>query len=318
MADLIDALLDDEGALLATVLDQTHDCIKLLNLDGIIQYVNRQGASVMELKSPAELVGLSYLDRWPASVRNTIENSLAAAQRGDLGRFTASRAQPNGLPSWWDVTVSPVRRTSGTITHFLTIARDATVEVRERERVETVSLEMRHRLQNSLSVAAGIVSLSARGRPEVSAFAIELVERIGHLANVQALVLDQNANTCLTQIVPTLFGAYCEGAGIEIGTLPQATLRYEGMQALSMCYGELATNSLKYGALRHGNRISIAGGIRDGMVELVWREDTNFGVPRPGGQGLHLVERLIRTAGGALRREVDAAEMRIFLTLPVD
>ena len=33
----VDALTDENGALLAAVLDQTHDCIKLLDRDGVIQ-----------------------------------------------------------------------------------------------------------------------------------------------------------------------------------------------------------------------------------------------------------------------------------------
>lgn len=317
VAEQIDALLDSEGALLATVLDQTHDCIKLLNLDGVIHYVNRQGASAMELSSPAELIGLSYLDRWPASVRTIVEASLESARHGDLGRFQASRPQPSGLPSWWDVTVSPVRAAGGAITHFLTIARDMTIEVRERERVETIGLEMRHRLQNSLSVAGGIVALSARGLPEVATFATEVVRRIGHLADVQALVLDPVADTCLTQVIPALFGAYGDEAGIEFGELPKAKLSYESMQALSLCYGELATNSLKYGALRNGDRIHIEGSVVENEIRLVWCEQTKFGAARPGGQGLRLVERLIRTAGGTLRREVDGTQMRTFVSLPM-
>ncbi len=316
VAERINALLDGEGALLATVLDQTNDCIKLLDLDGIIQYVNRQGASVMELVSPAALIGLSYADRWPPAVRATIRDTLAAARLGQLGRFTASRARPNGLPSWWDVMVSPVRTASGDITHFITIARDTTMEVRERERVETISLEMRHRLKNSLAVACGIVALSTRGRPEVRDFANDLIRRIGHLSDAQALVLDPDADTCLSQVVPALFAAYGDGAGVELGDLPKARLSYAGMQALSLCFGELATNSLKYGALRDGRRIRISGATRDGVIELSWREETDFGTARPGGQGLTLAERLIRTAGGTLDRALDPGEMRTVVRLP--
>lgn len=310
-------LLDGDGGLLATVLDQTHDCIKLLDLDSTIQYVNRQGASVMELSSPAELIGHSYLERWPASVRTAIEASFAAAQSGALGRFSGARPQPNGSLSWWDVTVSPVRASFGDITHFLTIARDTTVEVRERDRVDAISLEMRHRLKNSLSVAAGIVALSARGRPEVSSFATELVRRIGHLADIQGRLLDPGGDTCVTQIVPTLCGAYGDGTSIEIGTLPVAKLSYTSAQALSLCYGELATNSLKHGALRRGARIHISGSLRDELIELVWCEDSQFKTERRSGQGLELVERLIGTAGGYFRREVQPDAMQTFIMLPI-
>jgi PAS domain S-box-containing protein len=316
LTENIEALVDSEGALLATVLDQTHDCVKLLDLDGIIQYVNRQGALAMELSSPSELIGQSYLARWPEEVRPVLEDALAAARDGELGRFTASRPQPNGLPSWWDVTVSPVRASSGAITHFVTIARDMTAEMLERERVEAIGLEMRHRLKNALTVASGIVMLSARGRPEVSDFASEIATRLGQLASVEALILNPDADKNLAQMVPALAAAYGSNAGLDFGALPEVQLSDQAMQAVALCCGELATNSLKYGALRNGGRVRIDGEARDGHVELSWCEDTDFGTARPGGQGLHLIERLIRTASGTFKREIGPGQMRATMTLP--
>lgn len=312
----IEPLVDSEGALLATVLDQSHDCIKLLSLDGKIEYVNRQGAAAMELSSPSELVGASYLDRWPAEMRETIQAALAAAQHGELRRFTGSRPQPNGKPSWWDVTVSPVRTAAGTITHFVTIARDMTAETVERERVAAISLEMQHRLKNAITVASGIVMLSARGRPDVSAFANEIVTRFGQLGHVQAQILNPDADTRVAAIVPLIVEAYGKSATLEFGELPDVRVAHRAMQALALCFGELATNSLKYGALRDGRPVRISGSARDGAIELTWTEDTEFGATRDGGQGLRLIERLVGTAGGTFKRDIEPHFMRALIVLP--
>lgn len=312
----IEPLVDNEGALLATVLDQSHDCIKLLSLDGKIEYVNRQGAAAMELSSPSELVGASYLDRWPAEMRETIQEALAAAQQGERCRFVGSRPQPNGEPSWWDVAVSPVRTAAGTITHFVTIARDMTAETVERERVAAISLEMQHRLKNALTVASGIVMLSARGRPDVSAFANEIVTRFAQLGQVQAQILDPDADTRIPAIVPLIAEAYGKSAMLEFGELPDVRLPHRAMQALALSFGELATNSLKYGALRDGRAVRISGTMRDGAIELTWTEDTQFGAPRPGSQGLGLIERLVGTAGGSFRRDIEPHVMRAQIILP--
>jgi two-component sensor histidine kinase len=210
-----------------------------------------------------------------------------------------------------------VRASSGAITHFVTIAREMTAVVLERERVEAISLEMRHRLKNALTVASGIVMLSARGRAEVSDFASEIATRLGQLASVEALILDPHADKSLAQMVPALAAAYGSNAGLDFGTLPEVQLSDQGMQALALCCGELATNSLKYGALRDGGRVRIDGEARDGFVELSWCEETDFGRARPGGQGFHLIERLIRTAGGTFRREIDPGLMRATMMLPL-
>ncbi len=317
MTEEIEALAGSQGTLLATVLDESHDCIKLLTLDGVIQYVNRQGALAMEIASPTELVGQVYMSRWPTAVQPDIERALSAALGGRLGRFTGSRPQPNGSPSWWDVSVSPVRSSSGDVTHFVTIARDMTAEVIERERVAAISLEMRHRLKNALTVAGGIVMLGARDRPEVAEFAQEVVARFNQLSSIQSLILDPQADKRLPQIVRKLGSAYGDGANLEFGHLPEIHLSDQSMQALALCYGELATNSLKYGALRNGGRVRVDGQMIEDKLEISWLEETGFGAARPGGQGLTLIERLIKTAGGSFRREILEAEMRAIVTMPV-
>ena len=83
-----------------------------------------------------------------------------------------------------------------------------TAETVERERVAAISLEMQHRLKNALTVASGIVMLSARGRPDVSAFANEIITRFGQLGHVQAQILNPDADTRIAAIVPMIAEAY--------------------------------------------------------------------------------------------------------------
>ena len=44
MADLIEALVDSQPALLSALLDQTHDCIELLDGEARILFVNREAS----------------------------------------------------------------------------------------------------------------------------------------------------------------------------------------------------------------------------------------------------------------------------------
>lgn len=115
-----------------------------------------------------------------------------------------------------------------------------------------------------------------------------------------------------------LTDAYGDAARLEFGDLPDVRLSHQGMQALALCFGELATNSLKYGALREGRPVTIGGRRDDGFVELSWTESTRFGSARPGGQGLGLMERLIGTAGGSFRRDLSEDRMMAVVRLPVE
>ncbi|MES2451936.1 MAG: PAS domain-containing protein [Pseudomonadota bacterium] len=317
VAEPVDTLIDSHNVLLAALLDQTHDCIKLLDRDGRILFVNREGAIAMELTSPTDLIGQSWVERWPVDARAQVEAALAAASVGEVARVKAARPGPDRSIHWWDVTVTPIRGEDDEIARFLTIARDMTAEVTERQRVTAISAEMRHRLKNALTVASGLTMLSARSRPEARAFAEDITARFAQLAAVQDLILNPSSTRRFVDIVPLLASAYGDGSLLKFGYLPDVQLNDTAMQALALAFGELATNSLKYGALQQGQTISIEGEVDHGMLQLTWREQTEFGPPREGGQGLGLIEQLVRASRGAFTRQLNRNVFIARLSLPI-
>jgi len=308
--------IDSASPLLAALLDQSHECIKLLDHEGRILFVNRQGAAAMELSSPHELHGLSWIDRWPEAARAEVSNAFRAARNGTAARFTASRPDPHGGQRWWDVTVTPTGDERDGTAHILTIARDITAEVTERERVVAITAEMRHRLKNAMTIAAGIVTMSARSRPEAQPFATEVCERFAQLAALQDLLLDPAREKRLPDIVPLLANAYGGGSLLRFGAYPEVCLGHAAMQALALAFGELATNSLKYGALKRGRPIEIGATASDRLLHLAWREPTDFGDPREGGQGLGLIDRLVAASGGSFEREVRDGLLNARISVP--
>lgn len=292
--------IEDPGALLGVVLDQTHDCIKLLDHDGTIRYVNERGAIAMELRTPSELIGLNWVERWPAAARPAVERAMAEALSGKAARFSASRVIGD-KQSWWDVTVTPAR-SAPAIEHLLVIARDMTIEVEERERVAAVSAEMRHRLRNAMTIAAALMNMAARGRPELQDFTNEVTSRLAQLGRIQELVLDPSSRKSFGQTVSLLGSIY---PNLEIGPLPDIEVDDRLMQAVALTFGELATNSLKYGALKRGAHVRVGGRLARGELELEWEEETVFGEAREGGQGFGLIDRIIRISGGRIERSID-------------
>lgn len=317
MTQLAENLIDSQNGLLAALLDQADECIKLLDDDGRILFVNRGGAAAMELASPETVLGQRWVDRWPEAARADVEAALAAARAGEIGRIRAARPGPQGTSRWWDVTVTPLRADTGNTRRFLTIARDVTAEVTERQRVAAISAEMRHRLKNALTVASGLVMMSARSRPELKAFAAEIGERFARLSAVQELILDPSSAKRFSEMVPLLASAYGDATALEFGDLPEVHLSDPALQALALTFGELATNSLKYGALKQGASIRIEGDERDGELHISWREQTAFATPREGGQGLELIDRLIRASGGSFTPHCENGVFIAKLSLPI-
>ncbi|MBR0553056.1 PAS domain-containing protein [Stakelama marina] len=303
--------------MLATVLDQTHDCVKILSLDGVIQYVNRQGAESMELSDPEELVGRRWIELWPEEARPKVEHAIDQARLGERERFEAFRYNIKGRPGWWDVTVAPVRDDDGTVQYLVSIARDATAEVAERDRADAISTEMRHRLKNSLTVAAGLLMLSARNKPEVQGFATAVAEKLGQLANLQAMLLERADNKNLREVIPELMKVYAEQSLIEFGTLPEIIMSDGAMQALALVFGELCTNSLKYGAMKNGLKVQVDARHGDGELCLDWVEPTRIAERRPGGQGHGLIERMLQANGGSVAFTEEGDLLRVQVRLPV-
>lgn len=302
----------DSEALLRTVLDQTHDCIKLLGRDGTIRYVNERGAIAMELRMPSELAGLSWVDRWPRETRGTVERALDQARSGEVARFTGARTIA-GRPTWWDVTVTPVHAAEAA-EYLLVVSRDMTAEVRERERAEAVSAEMRHRLRNAMTIASALVQMGARGRPELQAFAEEVAFRFAQLGRVQELVLDHSLKKSLSQVVALLGDVY---ENLEIAPMPEVELDDAVMQALALAFGELATNSLKYGALKHGTRVRLEAQILGEELVFTWQEQSVPTPLRPGGQGLNLIDRIMWASGGRVERQIEQGWFTVRAVFPL-
>lgn len=172
-------------------------------------------------------------------------------------------------------------------------------------------------MKNALGIAGAIVAMSARGKPEVRAFADEVTARFGQIAAIQDLLLDPAREKRLADLVPLLADAYGGPLLIRFGAAPDARLGESAMQALALSFGELATNSLKYGALKHGKPVDVSGTVAGDMLQLIWRDPTVFGPPRPGAQGLDLVDRLVGASGGRVERTVADGIYRARLWLPV-
>lgn len=89
------------------------------------------------------------------------------------------------------------------------------------------------------------------------------------------------------------------------------------MQALALAFGELATNSLKYGALKNRARVRINGRIIGHELELTWQEEAVLAEARAGGQGLELMDRIVRASRGRIEREIEDQRFTIRATFPL-
>ena len=108
------------------VLESTSDCIKVLDLDGRLLYMNPGGMCLLEIVDLTPYLKAEWLCFWQDEVREEVEAAIAAAKAGEQGRFQGFCATAKGTPKWWDVGVAPIRNGAGEVVQLLSTSRDIT------------------------------------------------------------------------------------------------------------------------------------------------------------------------------------------------
>lgn len=119
------ALLGNDG-LLAAVLSGSGDCIKILDLDGRLQFMSEGGKRVMEVDDFNALKGCPWPDFWEGEGNTAARQAIADARAGKAVRFLGAANTARGTPKFWDVQVLPILDADGRATHLLSISKDIT------------------------------------------------------------------------------------------------------------------------------------------------------------------------------------------------
>jgi formate hydrogenlyase transcriptional activator len=111
----------------------SRDCIKVLDLEGRLVYMNEGGMQVLEICDVGPFLNGSWIDFWEGADREAARNAVETAREGGTGRFVGYfETRINRHPRWWDVVVSPIRDANGKPECLLALSRDVT-EIKQKE-----------------------------------------------------------------------------------------------------------------------------------------------------------------------------------------
>ena len=116
-------------AFLRAILAASPDCVKVLSLDGTIEFMNQRGLELNQLSSSEAVLGCSYVDRWPEDERDKIRAAIAAARAGESSRAEGFCPTAQGEARWWEVSFAALQPESGP-PKLIAISRDVTKRVR--------------------------------------------------------------------------------------------------------------------------------------------------------------------------------------------
>lgn len=218
---------------------------------------------------------------------------------GDEVRWVAARGQGDDL--------GIVGRT------MFGIFLDVTGRKQAEEGNELLAGEMSHRVKNLLSIASGLTAISSRSAKSVEEMARELTERLTALGRAHDLVRPlpggQGNAALLGDLLTVLLAPY-DDLGAFKGRLRVAVERMgvgqSSATALALVIHELATNSMKYGALSAPSGTLDISSEPDGEdVVLRWVERGGPHVDAPNGLSGFGSKLLQRSVTGHLGGKID-------------
>lgn len=302
--------------LLANVMNSTAEGIYGVDKDGCCSFANQSCLEILGFSSRQEVLGKNmhqlvhhhYSDGTEFPVKDCpIYQSLMTSERVHVGDGVFWRKDGTPLPvEYWSY---PLMR-DGVVTGSVVTFYDVTDRKHAEEARELLMKEVNHRANNLLTIVQSIARQTARESTGED-FSGKLIDRLRSLSALQDLIISGDwkavnlADLARSQI--SHFGGMvenrCRMEGPEIDLTPAAA------QGIGMAFHELATNSIKHGALSvESGTVSVSWHIEEtqngDFFEIVWQERDGPIVEQPERQGFGSTV-IKRMAAAAVNGTVD-------------
>ena len=142
-----------EAAFLRSVLASSGDCIKVLDLDAKLSFMNEHGQRLLEVSDFNAIRGCAWPDFWQDEGNVEANAAVAAARAGGFGHFVGMSNTMAGTPKWWHVQVTPIPGADGKPEKLLCVSRD----ISDAKRTGHLLALSEERLSAALS-ASGVVA----------------------------------------------------------------------------------------------------------------------------------------------------------------
>ncbi|MBF0678400.1 MAG: PAS domain-containing protein [Devosia sp.] len=237
----------------------------------------------------------------------------------------------NGEYRWALGRSLPIRDEQGEIIRWIGTCTDIHETKLLAQERELVAQELSHRIKNIFAVLNGIIGLSARGRPEVKAFADELRQRIYALGEAHDFVRPQSharaqmsGEVVMSALIDRLMVPYeIDGRKRVVFAGDDIEVDDAAATPLALLFHELGTNSAKYGAFHQATGlVRITGTLNGEIYNLEWHEENGPAVTEPEvlrGFGTRLVQIAVEgQLRGAISREWRPDGLVMSFDFPLD
>lgn len=278
--------------------------------DADLRYVWAHGIPNSSIgRKPSEIVGGQLGDMLDAFLRSALEAEGTVARELEFS--------VDGRRQWWEVQacrLPGVDERGG----VLASALDVTARRLNEQKLEVLARELSHRVKNVYAVVQAIVHQSAKVSGVPGDFVDKLSGRLRTLATAQDGLLAAGRDYVdMLELSEQTLGHVenVDVAGPEV-RVPARLAPY-----VALALHELATNSLKYGALARSQTATFEWAVEDdGELALKWSEPSGGPLPNTPCTGfgtLLLTKIFARATGGQAARGWDDGDLKCTARVPL-
>jgi signal transduction histidine kinase len=170
------------------LIEGSDDCIKVLDLEGRVEYMSPPGLRALEIDNQMSLLGRRWVEFWDPAYRPRAQEAVDAARAGGVGSFTGECSTPSGLRKWWNVKITPALDPEGHVERLIAISRNVTeLRIAQQAAMESerqaisgrMAATIAHEINNPLEAVTNFIflAMSAEGLPNDAARYLELADR---------------------------------------------------------------------------------------------------------------------------------------------
>ncbi len=206
---------------------------------------------------------------------------------------------------------------------------DVTGRKQAEEGHELLAGEMSHRVKNLLAIATGLTHITSRSASSIAEMANDLTQRLTALGRAHDLVRPlpggEGKAALLGDLLTILLAPYDDQgafAGRIRVAVPRMGVGEKTATTLAMVVHELATNSVKHGALSAPTgTLDVSGTPEDPDIVLVWAENggpASAEVPQLQGFGSKMIARALTQVKGGISYDWQSAGLVVTLRMRKD
>jgi PAS domain S-box-containing protein len=118
-----------------TVLESSPDCLKVIDSEGRVQFMNENGCQLMEVDDFNQIKNQYWWEMWGEENKDKIKQIFKESLNGNAAHFNAYCPTLKGTGKWWDVVISAANTNKEGQQQVIAVSRDITEQKKAEEQI---------------------------------------------------------------------------------------------------------------------------------------------------------------------------------------